>query len=66
MWLFDCIGIFEYVFIVFEGKIGRKVKIWFVDFIVVKKFDVFKLGIVDGKVRLDYYELEDLISRLFF
>lgn len=59
--LFDCFNL-EYVFIVFEGKIGKMLKIWFVDFVVVYWFDVVKLGIEDGKVRMEFYELEVVID----
>lgn len=62
----DRTGTSEHVFIVLEGKTGRKAKIWFADFIAAKKSDVFKPGTADGKVRLDYHESEDPTSRLFF
>lgn len=57
----------QHVFIVLEGKQGRKSKIWFADFIAGKgKFDVVKPGTKEGKVRIDYHESEDPTSRLLF
>lgn len=57
----------QHVFIVLEGKQGRKSKIWFADFIAGNgRFDVVKPGTKEGKVRIDYHESEDPTSRLLF
>ncbi|XP_067026194.1 uncharacterized protein [Acropora muricata] len=57
----------EHVFIVLEGKQGRKSKIWFADFIAGRgMFDVVNPGTKEGKVRIDYHESEDPTSSLLF
>ncbi|CAB4035170.1 Hypothetical predicted protein [Paramuricea clavata] len=46
----------QHAFLVLEGITGNKSMIWLVEFVANHAFDLFRLGINEGKLRLDYYE----------
>ena len=59
----------EHAFLVVEGKSGNKSKIWFLDFVASDGSDFFRPGMRDGKVRVDFHELNgvpDSSSKLLF
>ena len=49
----------EHAFLVVEGKSGNKSKIWFIDF-VANKLDLYRSGMRDGKVRVDFHESNEV------
>ncbi len=49
----------KHVFLVLEGTEADKSIIWFVDFVANDIFNLVSPGMRDGKVRMDYHELED-------
>ena len=46
----------EHAFLVVEGKSGNTSKICFLDFVASDRSDLFRPGMRDGKVRIDFHE----------
>ena len=59
----------EHAFLVVEGISGNKSMIWFVDFVANEQSDVYRPGMRDGKVRVDFHEWNEVpgtSSKLLF
>ena len=59
----------QHAFLVLEGQTDNKSMIWFADFVAKNWLNAFSPGLREGKVRIDYHELEGVAnssSKLLF